>query len=115
MPVYNEPNSLRAVVERVLAVPQELELICVDDGSRDESRDILSELAAQHSNIRVLLAAEEHGERRRSPGGYIGGHGRLRTHPGCRSGIRSGRLSQSARTPDPGQGRRGLRLTFSGR
>jgi glycosyltransferase involved in cell wall biosynthesis len=62
MPVYNERNSLRAVVERVLAVPQELELICVDDGSRDGSRDILSELEAQHSNVRILLQPKNMGK-----------------------------------------------------
>src|SRR6202049_2332684 len=55
MPVYNERNTLRAVIERVLAVPQELELICVDDGSRDGSREILAELQNQHSNLRVFL------------------------------------------------------------
>src|ERR1700732_3069907 len=55
MPIYNERRALRAVVERVLAVPQELELICVDDGSRDGSREILAELQNQHSNLRVFL------------------------------------------------------------
>jgi glycosyltransferase involved in cell wall biosynthesis len=55
MPVYNERNTLRAVIERVLAVPQQLELICVDDGSRDGSREILAELQKQHSNLRVFL------------------------------------------------------------
>jgi glycosyltransferase involved in cell wall biosynthesis len=35
MPVYNERHTLREVVERVLTVPLQLELICVDDGSRD--------------------------------------------------------------------------------
>ena len=29
MPVYNERATLRPVVERVLAVPLEIELICV--------------------------------------------------------------------------------------
>jgi glycosyltransferase involved in cell wall biosynthesis len=62
MPVYNERNSLRAVVERVLAVPQELELICVDDGSRDGSREILAELQSQHSNVRVLLQPKNMGK-----------------------------------------------------
>ena len=32
MPVYNERVTLREVVEKVLAVPLEIELICVDDG-----------------------------------------------------------------------------------
>ena len=34
MPVYNEQGTLREVVARVLAVPLEIELICVDDASR---------------------------------------------------------------------------------
>lgn len=62
MPVYNERSSLRAVVERVLAVPQEVELICVDDGSRDGSREILAELAGEHSNLRVLLQPKNMGK-----------------------------------------------------
>ena len=62
MPVYNERSSLRAVVERVLAVPQELELICVDDGSRDGSREILAELAEEHASLRVLLQPKNMGK-----------------------------------------------------
>ena len=33
MPVYNERATLREVVAKVLAVPLDIELICVDDGS----------------------------------------------------------------------------------
>jgi glycosyltransferase involved in cell wall biosynthesis len=62
MPVYNERNFLRTVVERVLAVPQEVELICVDDGSRDGSREILAELQSRHSNLRVFLQPENMGK-----------------------------------------------------
>src|SRR5258708_23971106 len=62
MPVYNERNPLRAVVERVLAFPQEVELICVDDASRDGCREILAELQSQHSNLRVLLQAKNMGK-----------------------------------------------------
>src|SRR6266849_9925407 len=55
MPVYNERGTLRAVIERVLAVPLDMELICVDDGSSDGSREILSELQNQYHRLRVLL------------------------------------------------------------
>lgn len=55
MPVYNERTTLRQIVERVLSVPFEIELICVDDGSTDGSREILAELTKQHSRLRVLL------------------------------------------------------------
>jgi glycosyltransferase involved in cell wall biosynthesis len=42
IPCYNEARTIRALVERVRAVPlAEKEIIIVDDGSRDGSRDIL--------------------------------------------------------------------------
>jgi glycosyltransferase involved in cell wall biosynthesis len=53
MPVYNERNTLREVISRVLAVPLDIELVCVDDGSADGSREILAELQASHPQIRV--------------------------------------------------------------
>src|SRR5579864_2425944 len=55
MPVYNEQATLRPVVERVLAVGLDLELLCVDDGSDDGSREILAELEKRSAQIRVLL------------------------------------------------------------
>ncbi len=55
MPVYNERATLREVVLKVLAVPMEIELICVDDGSRDGSREILAALQSEYPPIRVLL------------------------------------------------------------
>jgi glycosyltransferase involved in cell wall biosynthesis len=55
MPVYNEQATLQQVIARVLAVPLEIELICVDDGSSDGSREILSGLQAAHPQIRVLF------------------------------------------------------------
>ena len=62
MPVYNERRTLRAVIERVLAVPLDLELMCVDDGSSDGSREILAELQNQHSNLRVFLQPKNMGK-----------------------------------------------------
>jgi len=62
MPVYNERNYLQMVIERVLAVPVELELVCVDDGSSDGSREILSTLQAQHSNLKVFLQPKNMGK-----------------------------------------------------
>jgi glycosyltransferase involved in cell wall biosynthesis len=62
MPVYNELQTLRPVVERVLAVPLEMEMICVDDGSRDGSREILAELQGEHPNLRVFLQPKNMGK-----------------------------------------------------
>src|SRR5947207_12572044 len=56
MPVYNEARTLRTIVRRVFASPVSLpmELVCVDDGSRDGSPEILDELAAADPRIRVF-------------------------------------------------------------
>jgi glycosyltransferase involved in cell wall biosynthesis len=62
MPVYNERNTLREVVARVLSVPLEIELLCVDDGSTDGSREILSELEKQHRQMRVFLQPHNMGK-----------------------------------------------------
>src|SRR5262245_48007451 len=57
MPVYNERRTLRTIVRRVLESPTTipLELVAVDDGSRDGSADILRELAIQDSRVRPVF------------------------------------------------------------
>jgi glycosyltransferase involved in cell wall biosynthesis len=62
MPVYNEKNTLREVVARVLSVPLDIELICVDDGSQDGSREILAELRELYPQMRVLLQPKNIGK-----------------------------------------------------
>jgi glycosyltransferase involved in cell wall biosynthesis len=62
IPVYNEEATLRTVVESVLAVPLEIELICVDDGSRDRSREILTELQTQHPQLKSYFQPKNMGK-----------------------------------------------------
>jgi glycosyltransferase involved in cell wall biosynthesis len=62
MPVYNECETLRTVVERVLAAPVQIELLCVDDGSKDGSREILSDLQSQYPHLRVFLQPQNMGK-----------------------------------------------------
>jgi len=45
MPVYNEADTLEEIVQRVLDVPMDIELVAVDDGSTDGSRELLQQLA----------------------------------------------------------------------
>lgn len=61
IPVYNEKNTIRQIVERVQAVPITKEIIIVDDGSRDGTRDILKDLAKQE-NIKVILHDKNKGK-----------------------------------------------------
>jgi glycosyltransferase involved in cell wall biosynthesis len=48
MPCYNERDTVEEIIGRVLAQPVRVELIVVDDGSNDGTRDILSRLHQQH-------------------------------------------------------------------
>ena len=62
MPVYNERATLRQVIQRVLQAPFDIELVCVDDGSTDGSREILAELQPQHPQLRVFLQPVNQGK-----------------------------------------------------
>src|ERR1700739_5175718 len=62
MPVYNERATLRPGVERVLSVGLDIELLCVDDGSRDGSREILAELQSRWPQMRVFLQPQNMGK-----------------------------------------------------
>src|SRR3954470_18801802 len=55
MPVYNEKATLHRAVGRVFSVGLEVELLCVDDGSTDGSREILAELQSQWDQMRLFL------------------------------------------------------------
>lgn len=47
IPVYNESRTLKALVERVRAVPIRKEIVLVDDGSKDQSRQVMEEIARE--------------------------------------------------------------------
>jgi len=54
IPVYNEERWVRELLKRVQAVPIPMEIILVDDCSKDGTRDILRALETEYENIRVI-------------------------------------------------------------
>jgi SAM-dependent methyltransferase len=64
MPVYNEAPTLRTIVKRVLDSPvdMEIELICVDDASSDDSLAILKDLAGTDKRINVIAQPSNMGK-----------------------------------------------------
>ena len=49
MPVYNEEDTVERIIGEVLALPLDLELIVVDDGSTDRTRARLHALEEAHT------------------------------------------------------------------
>jgi glycosyltransferase involved in cell wall biosynthesis len=63
VPVYNERGTLEQLLERVLAVPLDMEVLVVDDGSRDGTRELLVGLS-RRLPIRALYHDVNHGKGR---------------------------------------------------
>lgn len=61
MPVYNERETIREIIARVLAVPLRIELVVVDDCSKDGTRDILRQLQSQYG-FKLLLQEKNEGK-----------------------------------------------------
>jgi glycosyltransferase involved in cell wall biosynthesis len=62
IPVYNEAATIAEIVSRVQAVDILKEIILVDDGSTDGTRDRLTRLATEHDNLRVFLQPKNRGK-----------------------------------------------------
>ena len=64
IPVYNERATIREILDRVQRVQVSKEIIIVDDGSTDGTRDELARLEREHSNVKVLLQPRNMGKGR---------------------------------------------------
>jgi glycosyltransferase involved in cell wall biosynthesis len=66
IPVYNESRTIREIIQRVQAVGLADEIVVVDDGSADGTRQVLSELCSveqpPRSSLRVILHEKNQGK-----------------------------------------------------
>lgn len=61
MPVYNERDTIHEILKRVRQVPVVNEIVIIDDGSTDGSRDILKDLDGK-DRVRVLMHEKNSGK-----------------------------------------------------
>ncbi|MCX6037693.1 MAG: glycosyltransferase family 2 protein [Chloroflexi bacterium] len=61
IPIYNEARTLREILNRVLATSLADEILLVDDGSTDGTRDLFAALEGRQG-IRVILHAQNQGK-----------------------------------------------------
>jgi glycosyltransferase involved in cell wall biosynthesis len=61
IPVYNEVGNIEEILKRVKATQQAAEIIVVDDGSQDGTRDILKKLDGREK-VRVILHETNQGK-----------------------------------------------------
>ncbi len=61
IPVYNEAQNITEILKRVQATELPWEIVIVDDGSTDGTRDVLKEMDGK-DNIRVILHEKNQGK-----------------------------------------------------
>ncbi len=66
VPVYNEVESLPHLIEAIATSLKEMafsyEIVCVDDGSRDGSAELLKSLAQTRTDLRAVLLRRNYGQ-----------------------------------------------------
>ena len=115
IPVYNEKDTMEEIVRRVRAVPIPKEIILVDDGSTDGTREMLATLDAAATTCEVLYHERNRGKGAALRTGFAAGHRRHRHRPGRRPGVRPSQYPAADPADRRGRGRRGLRLAVHGR
>jgi glycosyltransferase involved in cell wall biosynthesis len=76
MPAYNEEATVLDTIARVLAVPVDLELIVVDDGSTDGTRALLHDHYGDHPRVRVIFQPFNQGKGAACRTGFAHARGR---------------------------------------
>ena len=61
MPVYNEKNTIEKVIEKVVSLSPK-EIVLVDDGSTDGTREIINQLKIKNSKLKILLHEKNQGK-----------------------------------------------------
>jgi glycosyltransferase involved in cell wall biosynthesis len=81
VPIHNEVESLPHLVEAIETAlkPNQIdyELICVDDGSRDGSTDLLKQMAKSQPNLRAVILRRNYGQTAAMSAGFNHAAGKI--------------------------------------
>ncbi|MBV8812402.1 MAG: glycosyltransferase family 2 protein [Acidobacteriaceae bacterium] len=77
VPAYNEEATISSILQRLLTVPNLLEIVIVDDGSTDRTFELATHLASQHSEIRVLKQPQNAGKTAALKAGFAATRGAI--------------------------------------
>ena len=62
IPAFNAEHTLASAIKSVIAIPDfRVEIICVDDGSTDGTKDVIATFAAQHESVRAVYQGTNSG------------------------------------------------------
>ncbi|ASC73365.1 putative glycosyltransferase [Halomicronema hongdechloris C2206] len=81
VPIYNECDSLPVLVDTIAQALQptdiDYEIICIDDGSRDGSADLLRQLVGQRRDLTAVLLRRNYGQTAAMAAGFDHARGRI--------------------------------------
>lgn len=81
VPIYNEVESLPSLIESIASTLQanqiSYEIVCVDDGSKDGSGDLLRRLAQERTDLRAVLLRRNYGQTAAMSAGFHHAKGRI--------------------------------------
>ncbi|MCM8816556.1 MAG: glycosyltransferase family 2 protein [Candidatus Omnitrophica bacterium] len=62
IPVYNEQNTISEIIQKVSLLKIEKEIIVIDDGSKDDTPQILKRLLADNKEIKTVFHSKNKGK-----------------------------------------------------
>ncbi|MCM8821183.1 MAG: glycosyltransferase family 2 protein [Candidatus Omnitrophica bacterium] len=65
IPAYNEKDTVLAIIDKVISLPIEKEIIVVDDGSTDGTREVLLEIEkskVKNQNFKIIFKGKNEGK-----------------------------------------------------